>query len=701
MKRKISIVLFLFLLCQFVSGCSGLNKVKEFMDKGNFYEKNGISYGFRTKEKSFQIYNGEKFEDFYITGVNIGAGEPNAFPGELLISEEDYLTWFEQIADMGANSVRVYTVLKPAFYNAFYEYNTSHDKKLYLFQGCWYEEDAILESEDAYSSMEQVKTDLKDLVEIIHGSAYIGEKTGHGFGEYTRDISKWVAGWILGIESEQTLVDGTQNAHPEKKSYTGNYLSCDNVGAYEVFWCKIGDYVLSYEAKQYKMQRPISYSNWPTTDVFEHPNEPLAMEDGVSLTVEDIKPTEQFSCGLFASYHVYPYYPNFLFKEEPYISYKGADGKVNPYRCYIQQLADYHTVPLVIAEFGVPVSRGVAHVNPVTGFNQGGHTDTEQGEMLLSMYRDIKEAGCAGAIIFTWQDEWFKKNWNTEQSSDSNQRAYWNDVQNCEQHFGLLEFVSDELKEPVMLDADASEWESVASLYEDKDVTMKVTHDSTYLYVLLQGEHMDYETGKTCLYFDINPQVGCSTYRGTKLKADADFVLDIHGKDETRMMVENSSDTYMRAMDGQSLDGLDLGESKKDTFHREYMVVDRGLYYPQTKEKTKPKLWETGLMRFASNNEKEAEYDYLADFYYKQGIFEIRIPWGILGFAAPNCKEINTPYLDDVGQSVMEIENMKIGFCVDGSSKKMVSYDWEGWQSAKYTQRLRRSYFMLQEEMKK
>ena len=58
---------------------------------------------------------------------------------------------------------------------------------------------------------------------------------------------------------------------------------------------------------------------------------------------------------------------------------------------------------------------------------------------IISMMEDIYDTGYAGGIVFTWQDEWFKRTWNTEGYTNSDRRAYWNDVMTCEQHFGLLD----------------------------------------------------------------------------------------------------------------------------------------------------------------------------------------------------------------------------------------------------------------------
>lgn len=45
----------------------------------------------------------------------------------------------------------------------------------------------------------------------------------------------------------------------------------------------------------------------------------------------------------------------------------------------------------------------------MTGFNQGAVTAEQQGEMLISMFQNIKKADCAGGLVFVWEDEWFKR----------------------------------------------------------------------------------------------------------------------------------------------------------------------------------------------------------------------------------------------------------------------------------------------------
>lgn len=125
--------------------------------------------------------------------------------------------------------------------------------------------------------------------------------------------------------------------------------------------------------------------------------------------MEHIKAQSSFKPGVFASYHVYPYYPDFLNYQRSYTAFRDESGKINTYRAYLRDLFKHHTMPVLVAEFGVPAARGMAHTNLHSGFNQGRHDETEQGQMIAAMLRNLTPGIYCGAIVFTWQDEWFKR----------------------------------------------------------------------------------------------------------------------------------------------------------------------------------------------------------------------------------------------------------------------------------------------------
>ena len=74
---------------------------------------------------------------YEIRGVDMGSGIPGHFATDYAIDKETYLRWFSQIKAIGANTIRVYTLLGSDFYEAFYEFNEGNDDPLYLLHGVW------------------------------------------------------------------------------------------------------------------------------------------------------------------------------------------------------------------------------------------------------------------------------------------------------------------------------------------------------------------------------------------------------------------------------------------------------------------------------------------------------------------------------------------------------------------------------------
>jgi len=106
------------------------------------------------------------------------------------------------------------------------------------------------------------------------------------------------------------------------------------------------DIIAGYELENYNSMRPISFSNWPTTDILEHPSNFQDSEDRVGVDPNviyikgDLEPV-----GEFASYHVYPYYPDFLNFEEKYRNYIDHRGEHNNYAGYLNHLNSVHRLP--------------------------------------------------------------------------------------------------------------------------------------------------------------------------------------------------------------------------------------------------------------------------------------------------------------------------------------------------------------------
>ena len=71
-----------------------------------------------------------------------------------------------------------------------------------------------------------------------------------------------------------------------------------------------------------------------------------------------VRATPANPAGWFASYHAYPYYPDFMNLDPGYAAARSSFGQSN-YFGYLRDLQRHHAgVPLLISEYGVPSSRG-------------------------------------------------------------------------------------------------------------------------------------------------------------------------------------------------------------------------------------------------------------------------------------------------------------------------------------------------------
>lgn len=675
-----------------------------------FKDNDSIQYISKVDSTSFYIYDNGRWQKEFIKGVNIGATSPGYFPGEFGTEKEDYLRWFKYISDMNANTIRVYTILKPDFYNALYEFNEGTNKPLYLIQGVWINEDLIAKYKDAYKPEIQnsFKSDIESTIDVLHGNKIIKKNTGCAYGIYERDVSPYVLGYVLGIEWDPEFVSSTNYYNEGKINYNGKYLFSKDASPFENFLCESGDNCISYETKKYKAQRPISFTNWVSTDMLSHPNEPLQNEDMVSVNTEHIKKKKTFKTGIFASYHIYPYYPDSMNYQKDYISFKGNDGKVDTYRAYLRDLRKEHTTAILVAEFGVPSSRGKAHDNIYMGFNQGNISEKLQGEMDASMLKAIFEEGYAGGLVFSFQDEWFKRTWNTMDLDLPDRRPFWNNQQTNEQHFGLLAFDSGDSESICYIDGEIDDWKGSIPIYKKNKTELHVKSDETYVYFMIKNSALDLNKDTLLIPIDTIQDQGNLRYEGVNFSKHADFIISINGKDKSQILVDPYYDTFQYIY-GEKLSMItkdkEYDMKNSSQFRPMYLCLNKELYLPQDKKTIPFSKYETGKLLYGNGNPNHSDYNSLADFYAKDNAIEIRIPWQLLNFMDPSTKMIMGDLHID-GIQPIKADVMNIGLAVlDGKDSiqnvEMNMYHLNEWEIPSYHERLKPSYYILKESFSK
>lgn len=675
----------------------------------------GISCRFKAEGDYFYIYESGDWKQMFMRGVNIGATEPGLFPGDLTISYDTYYRWFGYISEMNCNCIRIYTLMPPQFYQALGDFNKKAKNKLYLYQGIWVNEEDIERLSDTYAENEKIlndfMTDAVNLVNVIHGKAKIAETAGEAYGTYNTDVSPWLVGWIIGIEWDPNFVINTNNQHPDKKDYDGEYLYTQTASPFEAFLCRVGDALIKHEAKTYKFQVPLAFSNWITTDPLTHPNEPHFDEDKTTVNTENVK-CRNFGPGMFASYHIYPYYPDSLNYQEDYLEYTDDSGKVNTYEAYLEDLKLAHTVPIIVAEFGIPTSRGMGHES-VMGYNQGMVDETAQGAMLIDMLGSIENAKYAGGIVFTWQDEWFKRTWNNVMFDIADRRPYWSNIQTTEQCFGLLAFDPGKESMAAYVDGDVSEWRNTKPTVTTAQGKLYIKSDERYLYIMLDAGNYDFE--KDTLLIPINTIADQGSLKAAQYNAEfdtaADFLIYINGKDNSHIYVDRYYDAFnYYFLESKKLSDIkaeeNAGVKNSGMFDIMRLCYGYNLTVKGTNQVVPDKAYETGKLRYGNGNPKAQEYKSLSDFYFKNGKLEIRIPWQLLNVMDPSGKQQISDFRKTQVISPQAYQSFDFGFAYRTGTESLKitlggSYEYNGWNTPTWHERLKPAYYELQNYFKK
>ncbi len=678
----------------------------------------------KTEGKKILLKQEDTFREFEIRGVDLGSGCPGEWSTDFAIDKETYKRWFSQMQAMGINTVRIYTIQSQPFYDAFYEYNKDNKKPLYLLHGVWVNDHVMNSYRDAYHDdfYETFTRDCKIMVDIIHGNRKLnlGRAASAGHGSYLHDISQWVIGYILGVEWEDAVVAFTDDKYRDDtaiRNYKGTYFStASGASAFEAMLVRVADRVAEYETKRYGTQRLMAFANWPTTDPFEYPEiDRSFIKKCAKIDVEHIVAEERFLSGHFASYHVYPYFPDYLTYVSDWSAYGIGDESLyynesenlNTYRAYLTALANHHSIPVIISEFGIPTSRAMAHMDVNTGRNQGAMSEQDQGEALVLCYEDIMASGCAGSCIFSWQDEWFKRTWNTLHAVDLKRNPYWSDYQTNEQFFGIMTFDPGANESVCYVDGDVSEWTEEHVVTARDGMTLSSKYDEKYVYIMVNKNGLDIENDTLYIPIDVTPKTGsnyCENYN-LKFNRDADFIIVINGRDNSRVVVQERYEA-LRSTYAKEIYKFDTYEQENipDVKSPLFKNIDLILHKKEVTTARSPEklalVFETGKLRYGNANPHSPAFDSLADFAAKGDNIEIKLPWQLLNFSDPSRMYIHDDYYSgNYGIQSIPIDEMFIGICRSGEEVRvpLASVALEGWgNDVSYHERLKESYYVMQ-----
>lgn len=710
-----------------------------------------LVYPSRARGDHFEVRTARGWQPFYLKGVNLGAALPGKHPSEFPDSAV-YVQWIQQMAAMGANSIRAYTIHPPHFYSALRAWNLAHpDAPLWLVHGVW----AELPPEDDFANREwegEFFQEMRYVVDLLHGRADVPARPGHASGYYTADVSPWVLAYIIGREWEPFSVVAFNELHPELRGYRGRFLNVEGGTPMDAWLGKASEYIVAYETDTYHAQRPVAYTNWPTLDPLTHPTESTVAEeiairerlgervesrpleydnDATGLDANLVTPTAALPAGYFASYHAYPYYPDFLVLDPGYNQARSPEGRSN-YFGYLTELKRHHThLPVVISEYGVPTSIGNAHFQP-QGFHHGGVTEQQMAEIDARLTREIAEAGMAGGMIFAWIDEWFKKNWIAiEFEIPLERNRLWFNRLDAEQHYGMYAMDPGEVVPGATLAARAAGWRNIRPLYTGQGGTLRAASDEAYLWLRFEGDGGRLPPELFVGLDMLKPAAGDFRFPGrvgNRLPVGVEFVVSATGN-EVRVMADPSSNPFRverrEGIAGQPSAGPNIesplpgfftgrwqmrfnrpfiSQANEDGVYDSLRVVPNRRRFARDGTEFPALGYDRGLLR------RGALPDGLWERDEANGVLEVRIPWGLLNVTDPSERRV---LQDPEGQvpgdfGTTTVDGVRIvaaaregsawrQWPASGRAADVALFAWPTWEEPKWRARERPVYGAMRE----
>ncbi len=697
-----------------------------------------------------EVEDGGAYRPTFVKGVNLGAALPGRHPTEFPEDEAVYAAWLEEIAWLGANAVRVYTLHPPVFYHALADHNRKPgSRKLLLLQGVWAELPPRHDFSDS-GYVGRLEAEIARIVDAVHGNLVLAEHPGRASGSYDADVSPYLLGFILGREWEPFAVKDYDALRPDETTWQGKWFRVEGARAMECWVARIMDFAAGYEASRYRVLVPIAFANWPTLDPLRHPTESTRAEedawrkrygipypdrlaeaawedDAVSLDATRVRATAGNPAGTFASYHIYPNYPDFLNLDPAYAAGRDGEGP-SRYAAYLEALEAYHgRQPVLVAEFGISTSRGIAHVQP-EGWHHGGHDEHRQGEILARMFRAIRDRGMAGGIVFELLDEWFKATWSAAPLEiPGERRRLWFNAESPEQSYGLL--AARPARASIRVDGDPSDWTGLPPLTSASISgpgwaslrAIRATSDEGYLYLLLStGGGPDGPDWRRISY-----RVALDTYapdRGERrlpppaaadLPTGVEFLAELRGPGESFLLVSAPYEPCRASPPGavaspRAPSGRFVHlvfETNRERFGRD------GTRYPAH-------TGDRGALRYGSLDPASPLFDSTTDVAVgtSTGTLEIRLPWGLLGVADPSSRRVlHDPEGPPPAGEAGTVETKGFGiyaFAVDPSrpgrgplsrlpaeGSHPAPYLWPGWEQPRYFVERKRGLAVLAQAM--
>lgn len=677
------------------------------------FNRGETNYNVSTSSSEILLKKDGKFETFTIKGVELNSFYPGYEFSDYNIDKETYLKWIKEIDEMGANTIKVANRLDPDFYDALYEYNIDNEDPMYIFQCITLTDYDANNSESIYGFLNELVNECRIAVDVVHGNRYLVTSKVFARGLYSKDVSPWTLGYIISSIGKEETIAYTDNTDKRVSDvgYDGKYFyTKDGASETECIIALVMDEIVDYETSKYNEQRLVSLMVSMLQDTFEFKeNVNVQMGKMCYINLNNIMQKDTFKAGQITSYNLEEHADDFLEilsdeEKEEYATILASTDRTTYYNGYVDFINKYYDNPVLIARYGHSTARIKDDEEEEV------ITEVQQGEKLVEEFKEFVNLECCGAIISSWQDNWSIESWNTAHNVDKENEIYWADNQSINQKYGLLAFMTADEKSICYTDGSTDDWNEKDCILDNGRYKLYAKYDYENVYIMVTGIS---ENQDVYIPIDVTPKSGTTTYTDNtnlKFNREADFLIKIAGSEYGEILVQEYYDStraiYENRITG-TLQYSTVPDKNSNKFVSMRAILQKGIdpkvdISEMTAEERKKyrmyNVYTTGRLVYGNSNPQSVEYNSLADYYLKDDILEIKIPWELLNFYAPNEMLIHDDYYENYGVEGIKVNEIYLGVGTSNEEINLEKLKLKPWNDdIEVVERLKKSYYIIKD----
>jgi hypothetical protein len=275
------------------------------------------------------------------------------------------------------------------------------------------------------------------------------------------------------------------------------------------------------------------------------------------------------------------------------------------------------------------------------------------------LYRGIRDSGAAGAIVFEWIDEWFKRTWMcTPTMLPGDRGPFWYDVISPEESFGIVSYYPTPQSKTV--DGKVGDWQAtdfslgtqsgppVQPVGDGKDADRTLTGvslatDQAFLFVNIALQAKDVpDADKTLWLLAISTVEGDTGERNLPMGATATGIGFEHllvvdkAKDGYNLLTDDAYDPSPKLNGTAKAAGTPLPNANGKFVLAQSLVMNDAHYESEGKvTPAKKAYYARGKLKVGDQTK-----DSTAHLFAGPGVIEVRLPWHALWVTDPSTRHV-------------------------------------------------------------